>query len=206
MPTLLYNNIAFVHVPKTAGSSISSLIPTAELFIQKHADASSNSYLLLHAPAKIVKEREQPSSIIAFVRNPYSRFISIFCMSKNLGIHSYDISIQGITQFCSDFKQSAFSSDYIFKPMKYYLYDNTTCLADHIFRYENLANDVQSYLQIMQITDSPTEIPYINNNLFLDKSEYNSWYQANPMLYDFVNDIYAEDFTAFNYAMVSNSI
>jgi hypothetical protein len=35
----------------------------------------------------------------------------------------------------------------------------------------------------------------------LNYLEYDAWYQSCPMLYDFVNEVYAEDLKAFNYKM-----
>jgi hypothetical protein len=43
----------------------------------------------------------------------------------------------------------------------------------------------------------PNNIPNINNNLYIDKKDYNNFYNLN--IYNFVNEIYNDDFEKFNY-------
>ncbi len=206
MPTILYNNIAFIHVPKTGGCSVSTLIYNAQYFIQKYLDVLTDEdhYLLLHAPAKMIKEHEKEIKMtIAFVRNPYTRFISMFCKSKDTIKHNYPISTIGITQFCKDFKQSNLDDEIIFKPMTYYLYDNSTCIVDNILRFENFESEVQKYCDLMSIK-LPSQIPHLNQNTYIDSTNYMTWYEEYPELYDFVNEVYADDFRLFNYEKISS--
>lgn len=207
MPSLIYNDIAFIHVPKTGGSSISTLIPKAQYFIDKYKniiDNNNNHFQLLHASAYLIKNTSTDIKLmIGFVRNPYTRFISLFCMSKNIQVHDYPISIDGILNFCNNFKKSNLINEYIFKPMKFFLYEDSKCIVDYIFYYENYDNEVKKFLEILNI-DYPVIIPKINYNLFIDNSEYNNWYQMAPKLYDFVNEIYDEDFKTFNYEKILN--
>lgn len=207
MPTLLYNNIAFIHVPKTGGNSISSLIYNSEYFITKYINILINydHYLLLHAPASLVKNNENVSDMIAFVRNPYTRFISMFCKSKDLNMHNYPINIEGLVQFCNDFKTSNLNNEIIFKPMTYFIYDNSTCLVKNILRFEDFDNEVLVYLKLMGVENNPhipQTIPYINNNIHINNNNYQELYVAYPALYNFVNEIYEEDFINFNYPMI----
>jgi hypothetical protein len=89
MPTLIYNNKVFIHIPKTGGTSISSLTCPTNYFINKYEYSNIDNYLLIHAPINLINEKENNIiKKIAFVRNPYTRFISIYCMSKILGIHN----------------------------------------------------------------------------------------------------------------------
>ena len=208
MPTQLNNDIAFIHVPKTGGTSISTLFPYPQMFITKYLDIlkDEDHYLLIHAPANLTKVHEPNlKMMIGFVRNPYTRFISIFCTSKGLAIHNYSISIEGITQFCNDFKQSGFNQHTIFKPMKYFVYDNSECIVDRIFYYEDFENAVKTIAELINIETS-SAIPHLNNNLLIHQNEYMEWYDKCPLLYDFVNDIYEEDFKSFNYQMINSNM
>jgi hypothetical protein len=200
MPTLIYNNNVFIHIPKTGGTSISSLTQQSCFFINKYINdyIDIDKYLLIHSPIYLVNKKENNLiNKIAFVRNPYTRFISIFCMSKNLGIHNYDITIEGISQFCEDFKKSNLINHLIFKPMTYYICDeNLNIIVDYIFKYENFNEEIIKYCEIMKI-NIPNNIPNINNNLYIDKKDYNNFYNLN--IYNFVNEIYNDDFEKFNY-------
>ena len=206
MPSFIYNDIAFIHVPKTGGTSISSLINIEDFFIKKYINIikEKEHLLLLHAPASLVKHYENCKTMIAFVRNPYTRFISIFCMSKNMRIHNFDISIEGIKQFCKFFLESTeLKKSIIFKPMTYFIYDEkNNCLVDHILHFENFSNDIIKLCNIMNI-NIPSEIPIITKNMYFDNSDYMSWYDEYPELYNFVNNIYQEDFKAFNYPIIN---
>lgn len=202
MPTLIYNNKVFIHIPKTGGTSISSLTCPTNYFINKNEYSNIDNYLLIHAPINLINEKENNIiKKIAFVRNPYTRFMSIYCMSKNLGIHNNDISIDGITNFCKDFREKNIYNDYIFKPMTYYICDeNLNVNVDYVFKYENFDEDILKYCKIMEI-NIPDNIPYINYNIFIDKTYYNNYF--NSYIYEFINDIYNDDFEIFNYTKIN---
>ena len=204
MPTQIYNNIAFIHIPKTGGTSVSQLFPNSELFINKylHVIKSEDHFLLLHAPAQLLKKYEPNLQFtFAFVRNPYTRFISMFCMGKTLAVHNYKISVEGITQFCKDFKKSNFNEQVIFKSMTYFLYDKSICIVDQILYYENFDDEIKKVFKLLKFVE-PLEIPHTNDNFYIDRNDYKEWYAKCPMLYSFVNEIYKEDFKHFNYKMI----
>lgn len=203
MPTIIHNNIAFIHIPKTGGCSICMLTPNTRYLINdlQSIITDEDAYLLLHAPANLIKKHFGNIRMVAYVRNPYTRFISMFCMSKSLCIHKYAITIEGITQFCNNFNTTPVLKDAnIFKPMVYYTHDENGCIVDDILRFEDFANETSKYARIMNI-EPPVEIPDINKNCFIQNETYDSWYESCPMLFTFVNEVYKEDFAAFNYEM-----
>jgi hypothetical protein len=209
MPTCICNNIAFIHIPKTAGTSMTLQLKNANksmVFNEKYAnvqdtnDDFKNMYLD-HLPAFLVKKYEKHNydKMLAYVRNPYSRFISMFCQGKVIELHSYDISIQGIKQFCNEFslQRNAF-----YNPMSYYIYDvdNKTNLVDYIFSYESLQDSINSVAKITQTNMSNIQV--INYNKMTDNTKYMQWYTKCPILYDFVNEFYIDDFRKFDYNML----
>ena len=209
MPTQIFENTAFIHVPKTGGTCISALFPDSQLFITKYLNLNDveekDHYFLLHAPANLVKLHEPNlKMIIGFVRNPYTRFISIFCMSKGLGVHDYSISIPGIIKFCNDFRKSSFSKNIIFKPMSFFLCNDSVCIADHIFYFENFDNSIKTISKLCGF-EIPSEITCKNDNLLIHRDQYKKWYKNCPLLYDFVNDIYKDDFKYFDYKIIKSN-
>lgn len=206
MPTFVNDSIAFIHVPKTGGTNVANtLFINEEMMITKHLETMKDTehYLLLHCPASIVREKEPNiKTMIGFVRNPYTRFISLFCSSRGLNIHQYLISIEGIKEFCKNFKGSMLAENIIFKPMTYFLYDKSVCIVNHIYYYEEYESAIKQISELIA-KDEPSEIKELNTNLYIHQSEYNDWYTKCPMLYDFVNEVYEDDFKSFNYEMIT---
>jgi hypothetical protein len=206
MPTFLHNKKAFIHIPKTGGTSISSLFNNQEFFIQKYIDiiVDREHLSLLHASASLVKKHEECLNMVTFVRNPYHRFISAYCMGRFLRIHNFEITIEGIQSFCNEFQQSQeLQKSLLFKPMVFYTHDeNSKCMIDNILYFEDFQNEISKFCKFMDIYIE-RDIPHINKIPIMNKNnlEYDAWYQSCPMLYDFVNEVYAEDFKAFNYTM-----
>lgn len=202
MPTILHNKKAFIHIPKTGGTSIASLFNEQEFFIQKYKYKYKDHLSFLHASASLVKTYEECSTMLTIVRNPYHRFISAYYMGKYARIHDFEISIEGIQNFCNEFLQSQeLQNSLLFKPMVFYTHDkNLHCIVDNIFYFEDFQNELPKICKLMDI-DIPTEIPHINDIApnYKNRLDYDLWYQFCPMLYDFVNKVYAEDFRAFNY-------
>ena len=207
MPTCICNHIAFIHIPKTAGTSMTLQFKNANdfmVFNEAYVDIQDSSdfcnMYLDHVPAFLVQKYESDNyyKMLTYIRNPYTRFISMFCQAKKLELHSYDISIKGIEQFCSDFLDSK-GYKMFFEPMVYYTHDENqkNSLVDYIFRYENLANTLKSVEKIMNV--SIQDIPISNQNEMTDNTKYMQWYTKCPMLYDFVNDKYSADFETFYY-------
>jgi hypothetical protein len=211
MPTCICNNIAYIHIPKTAGTSMTQQFKNTTNYIvfnEDYVDIQDSidfyNMYLDHVPAFLVQKYETDKyyKMLTYVRNPYTRFISMFCQAKKLDLHSYDISIKGIQQFCSEFRDSDYNSEkykMFFNPMIYYTHDESkrNNLVDYIFRYENLENTIKSVEKIMNVPIK--DIPISNQNEMTDNTKYMQWYTNCPMLYDFVNDIYSADFDAFYY-------
>ena len=96
--------IAFVHIPKTGGIAISSAIESnsitrccIERYQKKYKDLESD-FDVIHATANMMHNKSV-KKIIAVVRNPYDRFVSMFCMGVTLGMHTFEPTKEGIMVF-----------------------------------------------------------------------------------------------------------
>jgi hypothetical protein len=198
----------FVHIPKTGGSTISNILQDSIKYVDAcPPTAIDDAYLHLHATAKMLLDHTvstdpKPNRMFTIVRNPYTRFISAFCMAKNIiKDFPYECSANGISQFCRDAKSSLMSHN-IFKPMTFYTHDETVnvCLVHHVYKYESFDEAVESACKLVGISNNTvTPIPILNTNLHIDNAQYWQILNSDSCIIDFVNNVYVNDFTAFGY-------
>ena len=82
MPYDKKNNIVFIHVPKTAGTSISKQIFGDEGFGKAFSHSSLSDYLREDPSIHVLQDTKAASSdqfIFSVVREPYERFYSFYC-------------------------------------------------------------------------------------------------------------------------------
>ena len=203
-------NIIFIHIPKTAGMSISKAL--------HDANALKQGYGFTHNKAiDILKSTDNNSPVLAVVRNPYDRLYSIYEFyrtQQSFRGHKQDFMIcdlinkkkttvdTNITfrEFILNFeqvyhnKQDQFTSCYDF-----IIDNNNNILSTDIIKFENLSNEYQQFCNKYNITNL---LQYHNNNI--NKNNDIDW----TKLYDnemrkVVENIFRNDLIHFNYSYES---
>ena len=158
MPISREYKIIFLHVPKTGGTTIESLLGITELenlcsyrwnteqfdFIEKHkhlSDSYNIHYEPQHYTIDIIKALVPDYSTyfkFVFVRNPYTRILSEYFWSTGLKIDEYTAfnSIE-FHDWCSLFLEKI---DLSHKEPQVKYFDET---LDFVGKYENFSEDVQ---------------------------------------------------------------
>ena len=180
---IAYNSL-FIHVEKTAGTSIGVTIERHEILSKRILQ-----FISQHSPASHLKERLRPHIWdnlfkFAFVRHPYDRLVSWYYFSKG----RYE-------QFQNDtidqFFQKRHNNNTMLRPMKTLLCnENGDVLPDFVGHFETLKED-WNYI-VSHICRSNIEVPLLKvnqspNRLF--------WQECmTPTVQKILDDYYGEDF------------
>lgn len=203
------NPILFVHIPKTAGTSIRKWF---KLTYGKIDD-------LIHAPISYPTMQSLNQSMPSFtiVRNPYDRALSFYKYRKQiLEIHSSRLQYQeelkiwekGFDAWIENYLHkpwTVFDGDLkIFYPggegdlapwtnMIDYITIKDKVVVDHIIKIENLNTEFQ---KIKSISNSKYDVPVRNTSNF-QTGHYREIYTSHSK--KIVEDLYKRDLDYFNY-------
>jgi hypothetical protein len=201
---VLYHNLQciFIHIPKTAGTSI-------EQFLKDNGKNDieyigvRNGRSLHHLMAFELK-REIPFIYdkyykFSIVRNPYDRLLSEYYWTpiKGIGFKSNQTKADFITYVSKVVKNKLYFDNIYndhFIPQYLFLYNNNKLLVDQLFKYEDLEWIVQYLKKKLNIEKN---FPYLN------KSKYSyikkDW---NDRQKERIYKIYKIDFILFNYLKI----
>jgi hypothetical protein len=127
-----YDSLLFVHIPKTAGSSISKILD------EKNLDNWKREWPRHHDPYSYLKEANLvDESVFSFavVRNPYTRTYS--CYKQYNKTNQTDISF---AQYLDNIKQGKISkiSPLLHIPQSFYIMDQDDLQVERLYKFENL--------------------------------------------------------------------
>jgi hypothetical protein len=174
-------NITFVHVPKSAGSSIGEWLK-----IHNHARQLSEWY----EHPKLETMTTEPTWSFAVVRNPWDRTVSFYHFLKN--IHEMYKNKEPYPPFDSwvenleDFK---LTSTWWFTPATPQV--EWTHNVDLVLKYENLSTE---FKQIQDMFESTDPLP---NLMITQHNHYTTYY--NSTTENIIANIFSKDIEAFGY-------
>jgi hypothetical protein len=127
-----YDSILFVHIPKTAGSSISKILD------EKNLDNWKREWPRHHDPYSYLEEAnivDERVFSFAVVRNPYTRTYS--CYKQYNKTNQTDISF---AQYLDNIKQGKIStvSPLLHIPQSFYIMDQDDLQVERLYKFENL--------------------------------------------------------------------
>lgn len=180
-----YDSILFVHIPKTAGSSISKILD------ENNLDNWKREWPRHHDPYSYLKEAnliDERVFSFAVVRNPYTRTYS--CHRQYNKTNQTDISF---AQYLDNIKQGKISpiSPLLHLPQSFYIMDQNNLQVERLYKFENLRDledelgwtlgfyNVGNYVVESYIED------YTDEAIKMVQDFYSS---------DFINFAYSKDF------------
>lgn len=180
----------FIHIPKTAGTSLYNLIGYTGIG---------------HVPYQWYESRD-PDKFekyfkFAFVRNPWDRLVSAFFYLKKGGSNAMDKhwAFKNLSHY-TDFEQFVQGwvnekniEDYFhFIPQHKFICDQSMSIkVDYVGRFENIDKDFDFISKKIGINDS---LPYVNKS---NRKAYQSYYSKETQA--IVARVYKQDVEAFNY-------
>jgi hypothetical protein len=189
--------IIFIHIPKTAGSSIEHLLRDEgnyELdFIGVRNGRSTHHYMGIELKM-ILKELYPAYYKFSFVRNPYDRLISeyFWCRIKDVG-HKFNKTFDEFLDYVEDvIKNKKFfkpiENDH-FIPQYSFLFFNNKLIVNNIFKYEDIETVVPLIRKRLKIK---TVLQHLNKS---NKNEITLTNEQKDRIYN----LYKIDFQTFNY-------
>ena len=214
---MIYENLVYIHIPKTGGSSIrNSLGKNYNLIFNASKDnLTKMGFINLnkkfetydfsigefkdHLPYQMIIEKKLDYNkfVFTFVRNPFSRLISLYfeCLGNNF--HIKDLNTNNNINF-EQFVNIITEKPYWFTiPMIDYIGVKNVKKIDFLGKFENFESDIFKLKKKLKIS-----IKHHNfNNQLTSKfkfSDYRSFYSNNKII-DKVNSYYEKDFEIFQY-------
>ncbi len=177
-----YSQILFVHIPKTAGSSISKVLNDNNL------DNWNRAWPRHHDPYFYLKDVNKiDENVFSFsvVRNPYTRTYS--CYRQFNKVNKTDISF---IKYLENIKQNNISpiSPLLHIPQSFYVMDNDVVQVDRLYKFENLKeleDELGWTLGFYNVGN------YVVESYIEDYTEY---------AVDMTQDLYSSDFVNFEYS------
>jgi len=203
MPIFFKQKICFIHIPKTAGTSIFNLLREGEplnsyLFNVTNGERCKK-YRKTPQHFTYIELQEQIQNLHEYkcftvVRNPYSRLVSEYLWGMKKMSHVY-MRFKSFDDFIfNSFKMSREERIPLFdghiEPQTDYI---KHCNNINIFYYERL-NELISWLEQLEVTNK--QLPYLNMS---DKKINFNDITTNKDTIKYIQDFYYDDFIKFNY-------
>ena len=195
-------HLTFLRIPKNASTSLYEFFGLANTVRNEYLNANNSKYLNVFEPSHCtLKEAEEllgdhvvKLPILAVIRNPYDRMVSMFFFAKkhNLG-QLYDISLESFDSFVSGFYRESKNPDFFHaKTQCDYIAGNgkiTVC------KFENLKNDIYEFIGDNNLFFNADELMKLNST---DHNDYKSYYTDQSK--ETVRNMWQDDLTRFSYS------
>jgi len=184
----------YVHIPKTGGQSIMSMLSQAEFDC-----INEGEYELDHLKMKMILDRMKPESHFKFaiVRHPMNRLISEYNFSKKYRPYLPDTESYTFSEYVREISKLNIRelphcvANHLY-PQVEFVYHEDELLVDYIGKFENLDESI-NYVSQKLNRELPV-LPHIN------KSEKANNFELDSETIKIVQDIYQEDYIRFGYS------
>lgn len=182
-----YSKWAFVHIPKTGGTSLTNI-----LLKDKNTEQVS-----VHDSLRML-DADSSYYIFTIVRNPFTRICSAFEDEYRKGNTKHDFSF---------YLKNIDETNVWLLPQSYFIEAGKTKnkKVSFIGRYENYDTDCNQILQKLKYSE---KIPHLNRNPIYDRHPnlnqeqyYSKIYYTEDWMIDWVKERYENDFKILNYGM-----
>ena len=179
------NKWAFVHIPKTAGTSIS--------YVLNQCPNTEN--LVSHESIRYISHLKDYFTF-SFVRNPFTRTVSAYFHTKRK--YNQEMTFES-------FLKTTNVNELWMLPQNYFLKsDDDTTQISFLGKYENLKKDTSLLFSKLQINQ---KLPHLNKNSIYEKhpnlkqENYYKFFYEKEWMKEWVRERYYNDIKIFNYGM-----
>lgn len=192
--------LIFIHVHRTAGTSFSEIL--RQNFDKKSKTNHSNSKndfedLNQHSNARTLSkdffDQHKDYYIFGFTRNPWERIFSWYSLIQLNNLNSLAEEKIRFEKFIELNQASDFSSHFFhYNSLDYFTTEDGELIANKIFRYENLNDEIKTIAHQFDLTLS--EIPHVN---VTKTNSYKEYYTDKSR--DLIAEKCKKDIEYFNY-------
>lgn len=198
----IFNRCIFVHIPKTAGTSVLRMLTDTNRILRMSSRSMSQKHIGWESFMQYHSNWYEHFFKFTFVRDPYARAISTYRYLLSGGNGRDDLALRDwISAMCTSFEDFAFrvlTKDRIhehalFRPQYTFIFDITgTCRVDFVGRVESFDNDVKYVADQLGIvfSDTPREnvsVGHIHST------------RLTPAARERVYELYSKDFELLKY-------
>jgi hypothetical protein len=205
MPISYEHRCIYIHIPKCAGSAIESVLNIKKRNkLQLHGPDGNGDFLQHYTLSQIESHYESSDTnlrdfyIFTIVRNPYSKLVSDYSWCKRWFKHKWlmkdstSVGFKSFAEYILFIKAVGVESWSHFRPQYQFIQCGTKCT---VFKIESLK---KSYPIIKAELRLDSDLPIVNKSSHKHWSKYYS-----KELYEIVNDMYSNDFSAFGYTKIT---
>jgi hypothetical protein len=177
------HNLTFVHIPKSAGSSVVE-------WLTKNFEYER---ITGHPNLSMIKESWKISRSFAVVRNPWSRMVSAYFYLQQYKFYWENNNIKSIDEFPS---WSQFIDKLDYDTQSWNLLSTNQCKwvepgVDFLFKVETLTED---FKVIQDLLNCPAPLPCINTSMHDNYKTYYTTDQKNK-----IGNVFKQDIELYNY-------
>lgn len=174
---MIYQNIVFIHIPRTGGTSIEASLGIQMGNDDKHLSASE-------IRAQLGEQNWQKSFVFSFVRNPWDRMVSLY--HQPYFINKTTFAGQGLEHFIKNYRPAPWEKQF------YHEYLDTEGI-DFIGRFENRFEDLQKINKLAGLNIDPT----LHQRKTDRQKDYRTYY--NDTSAQLVYDLFKTDILKYGY-------
>jgi hypothetical protein len=181
---LLDHNLTFVHIPKSAGSSVVRWLTTQ----------FQHQMIKGHPSLPMIKEQWAVGRTFAVVRNPWARIVSLYFYLKQYGFYWEDNQISSVEEFPT-------WEEFVDRRLDYEVNSWNTITTnqckwipdgvDYLFKAETLNTDFKT---IQELLNSQVPLPHINTS---EHNDYRSYYTEAQKIK--IGQLFEQDIDLYKY-------
>jgi len=202
MPISHKHKAIFVHIPKTAGTSIERAMGIKELDREsyRHRDEfviDGVKYALQHYTAEMLMQEEairphwKPYYKFAFVRHPYTRVLSEYFWVKGKKNQGLEFDRQDFKDYLKSYYVNL-NTDHKLSQTQYLYSSSGILLVDRVFKFEQIKASFNVLSNRLKLKSKLEHAQKSSNS-----ASYTSKLDGDDK--DFIYELYRDDFENFNY-------
>jgi hypothetical protein len=194
--------LTFLRIPKNASTSAYAFFGIANTIRNEYLDANNSKYLNVFEPSHCtLKEAKYllgdyiaELPVLAVVRNPYDRMVSMFFFAKKHDLGKlYDISMGSFDSFVEGFYKLSKEPDFFHgKTQCDYIKGSNNVT---VCRFESLKSDISSFISDNNLAFNIDEFPKLNST---EHGNYKSYYTDKSK--NIVTKMWGDDLNVFSYS------
>lgn len=197
--------VSFVRIPKNASTSVYTFFGETNTIRNEYLDADNETYLNLFEPSHCTLEgavKELGKEVLEFpvvavVRNPYDRLVSMYFFARKYGLGSlYSIRTDNFEDFAEDFYKESTNPNFFHAYSQKCFVGNVSDNC-YVCRFETLENDIEDFLEEEGL-DSLYDMSYFPKLNSTDHLDYRTYYTDNSKR--IVEQLWGEDLEEYEYS------